>query len=230
MELVQSPGVVRGTTLPEAWYPSTDDNQPIGTTPTVFFADSPAACMSMLVDPSMIMQVSMEGQIELEVGGRTVRVDVTGDHKLAAGAEILLFGPEKHDEGGGVLAQLARTALVGHCEELGGRVMLRASWPKPSSGTLGEGGEDSLSSVRYPGDLHLDAEFEVVTPHGVLYAASPVHMSGRLSDLDPAGTELTMVGSDTALLTTDDEAKARLSGLRLVMREAIVGEHAAVNV
>ncbi|OOC53341.1 hypothetical protein NOSIN_05555 [Nocardiopsis sinuspersici] len=230
MELVQSPGVVRGTTLPEAWYPSTDDNQPIGTTPSVFFADSPAACMSMLVDPSMIMQVSMEGQLQLEVNGRTVTVEVTGDHKLAAGAEILLFGPEKHGEGRGVLAQLARTSLVGHCEELGGRVMLRASWPRPSGGTLGEGTEESLSSVRYPGDLHIDAEFEVVTPHGVLYAANPVHVSGRLSDLDPEGTELTMVGSDAALLTTGDEAKARLSGLRLVMREAIVGEHAAVNV
>jgi len=94
MELVQAPNVVRGTTLPEAWYPSDDDNRPMGITPTVFFASSPAACMSMLVDPSMIVQSSTEAGLTLEIDGRTVRVDLAGSHNLAAGMEILLFGPE----------------------------------------------------------------------------------------------------------------------------------------
>ncbi|WP_026421239.1 DUF6004 family protein [Actinokineospora inagensis] len=230
IELVQAPNVVRGTTLPEAWYPSTDGNEPIGIVPTVFFADSPAACMSMLVDPSMIIQTSTEATLVLEVGGRTVKVELSGSHNLAAGMEILLFGPEKHDEGVGVLAQLARVALVGECAELGGRVMLRASWPKPSGGSLGEGGEDSLSRVKFPGDLHFDAEFDLVTPHEVLYSTNSVHLAGKLSDLDPNGTTLTMSGTDAALVTTGDEVKARITGLTLAMREAIVGEHAAVNV
>lgn len=230
MELVQAPNVVRGTTLPEAWYPATDDNLPIGITPTVFFAASPAACMSMLVDPSMIMQTSTEAALTLEVDGRTVQVDLAGSHTLAAGMEILLFGPEKHDEGLGVLAQLARVAMVGECPELGGRVMLRASWPKPSGGTLGEGTEESLSRVKFPGELHFDAELELATPRGVLYATNPVHVSGQLKDIEPDGTSLTMSGSGTALVTTDDEVKARITGLSLAMRESIVGEHATVNV
>jgi hypothetical protein len=155
---------------------------------------------------------------------------VKGDHSLAAGAEILLFGPEKHKEGPGVLAQLARVALVGECAELGGRVMLRASWARPSGGSLGEGTEDSLSRVRYPSDLHVDAQFEILTPHGTLYATNPVHIAGRLKDLDPRGTDLTLEGPDTALVTENDTVKARLTGAKLVMRESIVGEHAAVNV
>ncbi|GLZ42303.1 DUF6004 family protein [Actinokineospora sp. NBRC 105648] len=229
IELVQAPNVVRGTTLPEAWYPSTEDNRSIGITPTVFFADSPAACMSMLVDPSMIIQTSTEATLTLEVGGRTVKVELAGSHALAAGMEILLFGPEKHDEGTGVLAQIARVAMVGECAELGGRVMLRASWPKPSGGTLGEGTEDSLSRVKFPGELHFDAEFDLVTPNEVLYATSPVHLSGSLRDLDPQGTGLSMSGPGTALVTTSDTQRARITGLTLAMRESIVGQHANVN-
>jgi hypothetical protein len=229
-EVVQAPNVARGTTLPEAWYPADDENQPVGITPTVFFAPSAGPCMSMLVDPSMIMQVSLEGRIEVEVGGKTVHVDLAGDHRKAAGTEILLFGPEKHAEGTGVLAQMARLAVVGHCPELGGRVMLRASWPRVSGGTLGEGSEESLSRVRFPGELHLDAEFELMTPQATLYAANSVHVSGNLTDMGATGTELSMSGVDAPLVTTEDEVKARLTGVRLVMRDAFVGEHAAVNV
>lgn len=229
-EVVQAPNVARGTTLPEAWYPADDENQPVGITPTVFFAPSAGPCMSMLVDPSMIMQVSLEGRIEVEVGGKTVHVDLAGDHRKAAGTEILLFGPEKHAEGTGVLAQMARLAVVGHCPELGGRVMLRASWPRVSGGTLGEGSEESLSRVKFPGELHLDAEFELMTPQATLYAANSVHVSGNLTDMGATGTELSMSGVDAPLVTTDDEVKARLTGVRLVMRDAFVGEHAAVNV
>jgi hypothetical protein len=229
-EVMAAPNVARGTTLPEAWYPANDENEPVGITPSLFFAPSAGPCMSMLVDPSMIMQVSMEGQIEVEVNGRTARIDVAGDYTKAGGAEILLFGPEKHDEGTGVLAQLARVAVVGHSPELGGRVMLRASWPRVSGGTLGEGSEDSLSRVKFPSDLHIDAEFELMTPSQVLYATSAVHVNGKLRDMDATGTELQLDGADTALVTTDDQPKARLTGVQLVMRDALVGEHAAVNV
>lgn len=229
-EVMPAPNVARGTTLPEAWYPADDENQPVGITPTVFFAPSAGPCMSMLVDPSMIMQVSLEGQVEVEVGGKTVRIDLAGDHRKAAGTEILLFGPEKHTEGVGVLAQMARLAVVGHCPELGGRVMLRASWPRVSGGTLGEGSEESLSRVKFPGALNIDAEFELLTPEATLYAANPVHVSGKLTDMDATGTELSMNGVDAPLVTTEDEVKARLTGVRLVMRDAFVGEHAAVNV
>jgi hypothetical protein len=228
-DVVQAPNVVRGTTLPEAWYPANDENEPVGITPTVFFAESAGPCMSMLVDPSMIMQVSMEGQIEVEVDGRTETIELAGDYRKAAGTEILLFGPEKHD-GPGVLAQMARVAMVGHSDALGGRVMLRASWPRPSGGTLGEGTEDSLSRVRYPSELHIDAEFEIVTPHGNLYAANSVHVAGKLRDLEATGTELGMSGADAPLVTTDGTVKARLTGVRLAMRDAHVGETAAVNV
>lgn len=228
-DVVQAPNVVRGTTLPEAWYPANDQNEPVGLTPTVFFAESAGPCMSMLVDPSMIMQVSMEGQIEVEINGKTETIELAGDYKKAAGTEILLFGPEKHD-GQGVLAQMARVAMIGHSDALGGRVMLRASWPRPSGGTLGDGTEDSLSRVRYPSELHIDAEFEIVTPHVNLYAAGPVHVAGKLRDIEATGTELSMAGSDAALVTADGTAKARLTGVRLAMRDAHVGETAAVNV
>ena len=228
-DVVQAPNVVRGTTLPEAWYPANDQNEPVGITPTVFFAPSAGPCMSMLVDPSMIMQVSMEGDIEVEVDGKTERIELAGDYTKAAGTEILLFGPEKHD-GAGVLAQMARVAMVGHSDALGGRVMLRASWPRPSGGTIGEGTEDSLSRVRFPSELHIDAEFEIVTPRGNLYAANSVHVAGKLRGLEATGSELTMDGTDAALVSADGTPKARLSGVRMVMREAVVGEQAHVTV
>lgn len=228
-EVAKAPNVVGGTTLPEAWYPADDENQPIGITPELFFAASAGPCMSMLVDPSLIMQVSLEGQIQLEVAGRTVTVDLAGDFRKAAGAEILLFGPEKHDEGTGVLAQLARVAVTGHCAELGGRVMLRASWPRVSGGTLGDGTEESLSRVKFPSDMHIDAEFELSTPRETLYAANSVHVHGSLKDMEATGTELRMDGGDTALVTTGDTVRARLVGATFAMRDAFVGETAAVN-
>ncbi|MEU6038449.1 DUF6004 family protein [Actinomadura sp. NPDC047616] len=228
-DVVQAPNVVRGTTLPEAWYPADDQNEPVGLTPTVFFAASAGPCMSMLVDPSLIMQVSLEGAIDVEIDGRTETIELAGDHRRAAGTEILLFGPDKHD-GQGVLAQLARVAMVGHSAALGGRVMLRASWPRPSGGTLGEGTEDGLSRVSFPAELHIDAEFEIVTPRGNLCAAGPVHVAGRLRDLEATGSELAMTGADTALVTDDGTVRARLAGVRLAMRDAHVGETAAVNV
>jgi hypothetical protein len=177
----------------------------------------------------MIMQVSMEGDIEVEVDGKTERIELAGDYTKAAGTEILLFGPEKHD-GAGVLAQMARVAMVGHSDALGGRVMLRASWPRPSGGTIGDGTEDSLSRVRFPSELHIDAEFEIVTPRGNLYAANSVHVAGKLRGLEATGSELTMDGTDAALVSADGTPKARLSGVRMVMREAVVGEQAHVTV
>jgi hypothetical protein len=184
----------------------------------------------MLVDPSIIMQVSTEGQIEVEVNGKSVRIDLAGEYKKAAGAEILLFGPDKHNDGAGVLAQLARLAIVGNCPELGGRVMLRASWPKVSGGTFGEGTEESLSRVKYPSELHVDAQLELVTPRGAWYATNSVHLNGQLKDIEPTGTELHMEGSDSALVTADGEVKARLTGVRLAMRESILGAEAYVSV
>jgi len=227
--VVPAPNVVRGINLPEAWYPANAQNQAVGLTPTVFFADSVGPCMSMLVDPSIIVQTTMEGRLAVEVGGKTEQIEITGSHSLAGGAEILLFGPEKHGEGSGVLAQLARVAMVGECPALGGRVMLRVSFFKPSGGTLGEGFENGLSAVRYPSELHFDANFEITTPTGVLYAASPVHVYGKLRDIQPAGTELKMEGTDSALVTASGEVKARLAGLHLALGEALVGREALLT-
>jgi hypothetical protein len=196
----------------------------------VFFAESTGPCMSFLVDPSAIVQVTIEGRITLEVDGKTEIVDVSGDFRDAAGAEILLFGPEKHTEGPGVLAQLARVALMGHSSALGGRIMLRASWPRPSAGTLGDGTEATFGAVLFPADLDIDANFEIATPRGVLYADNSVHMSGRLVDLEPAGTELRMHGIDTPLVTKDGARTGRLTGVHLQLRDAIVGERATVAV
>lgn len=228
-DVVQAPNVVRGTNLPEAWYPASDMNQPTGITPRVFFAPSSGPCMSMLVDPSMILQTTTEGTITVEVDGRTERIDLAGEHTLAAGTELLLFGPDKHGEGNGVMAQLARTAMVGESRALGGRVMLRSSFFQVSGGTVGDGWESALAMVSFPADLHLDAQFEICTPQGVLYARSPVHVFGKLLDLHPAGTELEMDGPDAALATVDGEVRGRLTGVRLRLGEALVGETAAVN-
>ncbi len=229
IDVVPAPNVVRGINLPEAWYPADDENQPVGITPSVHFADSSGPCMSMLVDPSLIVQASMDGQIEVEINGKTVRIDVAGEYEKAAGAEILLFGPDKHGDGPGILAQLARVALVGNCPELGGRVMLRASWPKPSIGTFGEGTEDNLSQLTYPGDIHFDANFELVTPSGALYSTNAVHVCGRMHGIDPDGSELRMEGPDTALVTQAGTNTARLTGVRLTIRGSVTGTEAYVT-
>jgi len=229
-EVIPALNVVSGQNLPEAWYPANDLNEPIGLVPTVFFAPSMGPCVSMLVDPSIIIQASMEGSIKIEVNGRTERVELAGSHPLAAGAEVLLFGPNKHHGGSGIKAQLARVAMVGNSAGLGGRVMLRASFFAVSGGTLGDGTEESLSRVRYPGELHFDAQFEIVTPTGVVYAASPVHLYGQLKDIEPSGTQLSADYVDCALLTSDGTATARLTGVDLVLGEALVGTEAVVNV
>ena len=171
----------------------------------------------------------MEGTIKVEASGRTETVELAGSHPLAAGAEVLLFGPEKHHGGSGVKAQLARVAMIGDSAALGGRVMLRASFFAVSGGTLGDGTEESLSRVRYPGELHLDAQFEIVTPAGVLYAASPVHVRGQLKDIEPNGTRLSSDHLDSALLTSDGKTGARLTGVELAIGNALVGTQATVN-
>lgn len=229
-EVMPALNVVTGQNLPEAWYPANDQNEATGLTPTVFFAPSMGPCVSMLVDPSIIIQASMEGAIKVEVNGKTETIELAGQHPLAAGAEILLFGPDKHHGGNGIKAQLARTAMVGNSSALGGRVMLRSSFFAVSGGTLGDGTEESLSRVRYPGELHFDAQFEIVTPTGVLYAASPVHLRGQLKDVEPQGTRLRADHVDSALLTEDGKAGVRLTGVELAMGEALVGTEAAVNV
>jgi len=228
-EVIPALNVVRGTNLPEAWYPANDNNEATGLVPTVFFAPSMGPCVSMLVDPSIIIQASMEGSIKLEVNGRTETIDLVGSHPQAAGAEILLFGPEKHHDGAGIQAQLARVAMMGNSPALGGRVMLRASFFSVSGGTLGEGTEESLSRVRYPGELHFDAQFEIVTPTTVLYAASPVHLRGQLKDIEPNGTQLSADRADAALLTSDGTPYARLTGVTMAMGEALVGTEAHVS-
>lgn len=229
-EVMPAPNVVRGTNLPEAWYPANDQNEPVGLIPSVFFAPSMGPCVSMLVDPSIIMQASMEGRIQLEVNGKTENIELAGGYPEAAGAEVLLFGPDKHHRGPGVLAQLARVAMVGNSPALGGRVMLRASFFSVSGGTLGDGTEESLSRVKYPGELHFDAQLEIVTPTGVLYPASPVHLFGQLKDLEPHGTSLTADHADTALLDVDGTPAARLTGVTMAMGEALVGTEAHVSV
>lgn len=57
-----------------------------------------------------------------------------------------------------------------------------------------------------------------------------MHVAGRLKDLEPTGGEPTMSGPDAALVTADGTVKARLTGARPTLREAFVGEHAAVNI
>jgi hypothetical protein len=227
--VVTAPNVVRGTNLPEAWYPANDQNEPMGLTPTVFFAESLGPCISMLVDPSFIIQSTAAGRLSVEVGGATHDVELAGDHKLAAGAEILLFEPEKHGDGDGVLAQLARLALVGECDALGGRVMARVSFFDPSGGTVGEGWESGLGALRYPSELHLDARLEIVTPDGVLHAAGPVHVSGLLPDAEVTGTELAKDPGDIALLTAGGDCLAWLKGLDLRLGEAQVGREARMT-
>jgi len=224
--VVQAPNVVRGTNLPEAWYPANLQNEPMGLTPTVFFAEAPGPCVSMLVDPSLIVQSTTTGRIKLEVDGVTEEIEVYGDHKLAAGAEILLFEPEKHGDGQGVVAQLARLALVGESDALGGRVMVRVSFFQPSGGSVGEGWEAGLGALVFPSELHLDAQLEIVTPSSVLYAASPTHISGTLPDVEVTGATLGKDGGDVALRTVDGDVRAWLKAIDLQLGEAQVGQEA----
>jgi hypothetical protein len=228
-DLIPAVNVVRGTTLPEAWYPSNDMNQPQGIVPSMFFAPSAAACMSMLVDPTLILQSSMQGTVTLELSGKTVTVELAGDRKLAAGAEFLLFAPDKHGDGNGIQAQLARVAMVGECAELGGRVMLRVSWPKPSGGVFGDGTEQSLSMVKLPGELHIDAEFELVTPTGALYTDSPLHISTNLDVLEPGGQTLVSDGPGSAMVEADGTFRGHLNAVTLKMGDSVVGEHSMMN-
>jgi hypothetical protein len=227
--VVPAPNTVRGINLPEAWYPANRMNQATGITPTVFFAESYGPCISMLVDPSMIIQATVEGRFTVEIGGRSETVEIFGDHHLAAGSEILLFGPDKHGEGTETLSQLARVAMVGNCDALGGRVMLRVSFFKVSGGSFGEGHEGKFEAVRYPAELHFDTHFEIVTPYGALYGASPVYVNGVLKNLDAVNSELKMEGSDTALINSKLEVKGRLTGVHLVLRDSIVGREAMMT-
>jgi hypothetical protein len=227
--VVPGPNVVRGVNLPEAWYPANRMNQAVGITPTVFFADSFGPCISTLVDPSMIIQSTVEGTIGIEVNGRSEKVEIFGDHRLAAGTEILLFGPDKHGERAGTLSQLARVALVGNCEALGGRVMLRASFFKPSGGSIGEGHESDFEALRYPAALHFDTQFEIATPTGPLYGVAPTFVRGVLNDLAAVNSELRMEGAETALIDANREVKARLTSVHLVLRESIVGREAIMT-
>nr|WP_233290546.1 DUF6004 family protein [Kitasatospora sp. MBT66] len=222
--------VFAATNLPVAWYPVGDDDEPSSTMPKAFFTPGPTPFTVVMFNPTMIIQSSLEGRLELEVGGKSVRVDLVGDRGLAAGVEILLFGPDEHNEGPGVRARISRLALTGHCTELGGRIMLRVSWPRPSTGTLGNESEDSLSRVRYPSELHINTEFELITPDATLRAKDPVHIAGKLRDLDATGTELRMEGAATALVTAEDTVKATLTGVTLLMGETVLGAHAPVDV
>ena len=102
----------------------------------------------------------------------------------------------------------------------------RVSFFDPSTGTVGEGSERGLDALRYPSELHLDARLEIVTPSGVLYAANPTHLRGRLADVEFTGTELDKDGGDIPLVTAAGECKAWLSGLELQLGEAQVGKQA----
>ena len=227
--VVPAPNVVRGINLPEAWYPANELNQPIGLTPKVFFAPTMGPCMSTLVDPSLIIQTTVQGSVMVEVAGKTETIEVYGDHKLAAGAEILLFDPEKHGEGSGILAQMARLALVGESKALGGRIMLRVGFFRVSGGSMGEGGEASLAAARYPAEMHFDASFEMMTPDSVLYADDPMHLFGKIADLEASGTELATEGPGSVLVTADGQKKGRLAQVRLQLGEATVGREAYVT-
>ncbi|MGW2681469.1 DUF6004 family protein [Streptomyces sp. NPDC001436] len=221
--------VLRAAGPSVAWYAADDDYQRKADVPTLFFAQGQNSFTTMLVDPSLIMQSTLEGSLTLALDGKTVKVDLAGNRALAGGAEILLFGPEKHDKGNGVQAQLSRLAVVGDCPELGGRVMLRASWARPSEGAYGKGEEDSLSRVAYPADLHLNTHFELSTPTGTLYADAAVPLLGRPDALEADGTELRAESADVPLVTEAGATKARITDVQLVMRDTWVGEWAQVN-
>jgi hypothetical protein len=107
--------------------------------------------------------------------------------------------------------------------------MLRVSFFKVSGGSFGEGHEGKFEAVRYPSELHFDTHFEIVTPSGALYGASPVYVHGALKSLDAVNSELRMEGSDTALINSKLEVKGRLTGVHLVLRDSIVGREAMMT-
>ncbi|MBV9689719.1 MAG: hypothetical protein JO202_08395 [Ktedonobacteraceae bacterium] len=150
-------------------------------------------------------------------------------HKKAAGVEYLLFGPDKHKEGAGILTQLVRMAVIGDSPLLGGRVMLRVSFFRVSRGAVGSAQEATLDELTYPSTLHFDAWVEICTPNGELYAVSPLRLSGRVVDATAKGTELRADGKSVALRTNDHEIVGELSGFTLVLGDALAGADAPVN-
>jgi hypothetical protein len=94
---------------------------------------------------------------------------------------------------------------------------------------MGEGGETSLAAANYPAEMHFDASFEMMTPDSVLYADDPMHLFGKLADLEASGTELRTEGSGSVLVTADGQKKGRLAQVRLQLGEATVGREAYVT-
>jgi hypothetical protein len=58
-------------------------------------------------------------------------IELAGDCRKAAGVEILLFGPDRHD-GAGVLAQPPRLAVVGRLSQ-GETDLQRSRAPRPAT-------------------------------------------------------------------------------------------------
>ncbi|MEU5694581.1 DUF6004 family protein [Actinosynnema sp. NPDC020468] len=189
-DVIVAQDVQVATSLPIPWFPADGQNRPVAGDPVLFFASSAAPLMTVLLDPSRVLERSAQARLGLEVGGRAVEVELTGDRVDAAGVEVLLFED---------VARISRAALTGRCAELGGPVTLRVGWPRPSLGTLVDG------------RLAVDAWFELVTPAGPLYAADPVPLAGPAGG---DGADLAVAGG-TALLRPDGGVKARLTSLTL---------------
>jgi hypothetical protein len=56
-----------------------------------------------------------------------------------------------------------------------------------------------------------------------------VHLSGKLTDLEPAGTTLSTDYADAALLSEDGKSVARLVGVNMKVGESLVGTEAYVS-
>ncbi|MFJ6012451.1 DUF6004 family protein [Streptomyces sp. NPDC092952] len=86
-----------------------------------------------------------------------------------------------------------------------------------------------VSRVAYPAGLHLNAHFELSTPTGTLSADAAVPLLGRPGGLEAGGTELRAESADVSLVTESGTTKARITDVRLVMRDTWAGELASVS-
>lgn len=228
--VVKNVNVVGGVNLPEAWSPADEQLSPLP--PIVaFFDERPADCTSLLTRPTHVLQSSAEGAVVVRVGSETEHVNLHGDHRLAAGVELLVYDAEWHRRDDSVQVQLARMALVGESALLGGRVMLRSSFFRVSHGPLGHGTERAYARLAFPAPLRLSTHLEMATPDGELQGVLPVVLAGELGERLPRGAVLATeaAAAPVPLVAYDGRKRAEIQAVSITLEDGMFGEEAFVE-
>jgi hypothetical protein len=215
--------VVGGVNLPEAWCLANERLQPTEKV-VAHFAGAPGVCISMLTNPNYIVQASASAEASIDFGDSVETVELDGDHRKAAGLELLYYEPDRHRLDEAIRVQLARLALCGRSEVLRDRFMLRVGFAQVSHGFMGVGDESEFEGVAFPAKLVIDAYLEVISPFGEGVTKQPVRMVGQLAK-EFRGSTLSWEASQEPLRLTsyDGEVLAKLHKLVIQLGEATFG-------